>query len=72
MRRRPAASFLALVLLPLGLATLATACEEEDPECLKNTECQEITCPNGSKMQTCKDGVCLQGDDCEVESSGGW
>lgn len=63
---------LAVALAPLAIALLAVACESEEAECTKDEECNEITCPDGSKMRTCESGVCLQGDDCETESSGGW
>ncbi len=73
MRRRSGStSPLMIVLAPLALVAAVAACDSEEPECTKNEECQEITCPDGSKMRTCQGGVCLQGDDCETESSGGW
>ena len=63
---------LAVAVAPLAIALLAVACGSEEAECTKDEECNEITCPDGSKMQTCESGVCLQGDDCEAESTGGW
>lgn len=57
---------------PAAIALLATACDAEEAECARDEECNEITCPDGSKMRTCQDGVCLQGDDCDAETSGGW
>ena len=70
-RRSPLHFVAAALITALACAGLV-ACESEDePECTKDSECQVITCPNGSEMQTCDDGVCLQGTDCET-TSGGW
>lgn len=71
-RLSSSARALAVAVAPLAIALLAVACESEEAECTKDEECNEITCPDGSKMQTCESGVCLQGDDCEAESTGGW
>jgi hypothetical protein len=70
-RRSPVHLGLAVVISALAFASV-TACESEDPECTKDSECQEITCGDGSKLQGCEDGACLQGTDCEQEADGGW
>jgi hypothetical protein len=60
------------LLATLAIGLVAAACDSEDSECTKNEDCQEITCPDGSKMQSCSEGQCLQGDDCEDAGDGGW
>ena len=71
-RSFPSLRGLAVAVAPLAIALLAVACDSEEAECTKDDECNEITCPDGSKMRTCESGVCLQGNDCEAESTGGW
>lgn len=63
--------------LTLAVAVMAAVgavgCDsEESSECSKDTECQEITCGDGTKLQSCSDGVCLQGRDCKDAGDGGW
>lgn len=62
---------LACSLLGLGGA-IVSACDGEDPECAKDSDCQAIDCPDGTTLQTCDDGTCLAGDDCKQEADGGW
>ena len=70
--RTPAQFIVAFCLLALACVSVAACDSAESQECSKDADCQEITCGDGTPMQTCDEGVCLQGDDCEQEADGGW
>lgn len=70
--RRTAAHFLVVLCLSVLGVSVAACDSAETQECSKDADCQEITCGDGTKMQTCDEGSCLQGDDCEQEADGGW
>lgn len=57
------------VVSMLVVGGLVVACSD-DAECEAKEDCLEVKCPDGSTIQGCQDGVCLQGSDCP--NTGGW
>jgi hypothetical protein len=57
----------------LGLTSiLASACSDEaETDCAQASECNEVVCPDGSKLRDCVEGQCLTSEACS-DSSGGW
>lgn len=59
-----------LFLLAGGGALMAGCGDETDAECEADGDCSEVSCPDGSKVRDCRDGVCFVFEDCE--DGGGW
>lgn len=57
-------------VLVIAGAGVALSCSDDDVECEATEDCLEVTCPDGSKIRGCEEGVCLQGSDCPNTS--GW
>jgi hypothetical protein len=57
----------------LGFASLlVSACSDDaEAECAQDSECGEVVCPNGTRLQDCVEGECLTSDSCD-NASGGW
>jgi hypothetical protein len=63
---------LSILAAPVAITLLAAACSGDEPECEKNEDCEEVTCPDGTKKQSCSGGECFANEDCENQTGGGW
>jgi hypothetical protein len=48
-----------------ALLTLSACGGESDAECEKDEDCQEVVCPDGSKVKQCDSGTCFTLESCE-------
>jgi len=59
------------LLLVVGSGALVAGCgDENEPECEADDDCAEVVCEDGSKVKSCREGVCFVFEDCD--GGGGW